>query len=94
VIIAYWFGKLECGICKDLQHIECYGYLEIPRTSEFVCYTCLLEDEDTLITEMKELCIKRRALYFMREEGVSSLKDLSTHLSKYSEIIRYIKVFK
>lgn len=81
-MITHETGKLQCSICSNFRHAQCYGYLTTPPASEFVCYTCLLEGEDALIAEMKLLCVKRSVLYHLREEGFGlSGKDLAVHLS-------------
>jgi hypothetical protein len=74
--------KLQCSICNNLQHMHCYGYLTTPSTSEFVCYTCLLEGENILISEMKNMCLKRRALHHLRGRAPVSGKELAGYLSK------------
>ncbi|KIN04926.1 hypothetical protein OIDMADRAFT_177279 [Oidiodendron maius Zn] len=74
--------KLQCGICDHLKHVQCYGYLSRPSTSEFVCYSCLLQGENILLSEMKKLCLKRRALYHLRGGDLVSGKDLAAYLSR------------
>lgn len=81
------FGKLQCSICNKFQHAQCYGYRVAPPTAEFVCYSCLLEGEDTLMSEMRVLCIKRRALYHLQDGHPVSGKDMVVHLSKCSQVI-------
>lgn len=66
--------------------MECYGYLESVVPDEllanFICYTCLLINEKPLLLEMYRLCVKRRALWFLREKGeLKDPADLAQYLS-------------
>lgn len=67
----------------------CYGYLETPVPEDLICYICLLKDEDAerLEKKMKPLCLKRRALCYLRERATltaSSQDDgFGSFLSKY-----------
>jgi len=74
---------LQCDICLDFKHLSCYGYLTAP-IAEFVCYSCLLVSEKTLLSEMKEICKKRHILAFLRDGGNAS--DLGNHMTEQSTL--------
>jgi len=81
--------KMRCVICRNSQHVECYGYLgSSPGSpSTGVCYTCLsqLDGAGVQLSEISDICIKRRALYYLLQtKGLASLEDLAKYLSKFS----------
>lgn len=63
--------------------MQCYGYHESKaRDAESICYTCLLLDEPTALSEMKNLCTRRRLLYHLREKREDSVGAIARILGK------------
>ena len=55
-----------------------------------VCYSCLLADEGKLLNEMKPLCLFRRALRRVWDEGYPGTKRFSENLGTMSSLISYL----
>ncbi|KAG9245582.1 HORMA domain-containing protein [Calycina marina] len=78
---------LACAVCNGFVHRECYGFLSSDQTPEpFVCYTCLLLNEDHHLWQKKiRDCVKRRALQFLSAGG--NPWELEAHLDCNHEFL-------
>ena len=75
--------------------MQCYGQLgRVSSDTKFACYSCLLDNEEVRFSQMKVTCLKRRALYYLRERpgGLQSIEEIAHYLGrerlslvKYSE---------
>ncbi|KAG0147076.1 hypothetical protein CROQUDRAFT_77014 [Cronartium quercuum f. sp. fusiforme G11] len=90
-------AMIACEVCVRWRHLSCYGYksLDDPRIPvEFICYRCRIheglsledtwkrEDEiKTALEGLRTLCIFRRALQIIYEEGMpTAIKQLAKRL--------------
>lgn len=87
ITVAHELGKLQCDICNSYQHGLCYGYWDAPSLSEFVCYSCLLQEESSLLGKMKVVCVKRRGLFFIGLNGRLWGKEIASFMSKYCQLV-------
>ena len=61
---------LQCDICSNYKHSECYGYLGTRLyPMDFACYTCLQSFDKDLLKNMQSVCVKRRVLNFLQQGG-------------------------
>lgn len=66
--------------------MQCYGfYDQKDEDVELVCYSCLLGDEPTLLSTLKECCTHRRVLYRLNENGGGSLEEITKNLGMYTK---------
>lgn len=72
--------------CRQLQHAECYGYLDDEKPSNQICYSCLSDlypEEKPQLVIVANLCIERLTLRFLRNKGVAiSRQDLADYLGE------------
>lgn len=75
--------QIQCDLCGDFKHIRCYGHLgSVPPAARFACYSCLLDIEGALLSQMKMTCVRRRALYYLHDENgaLYSIESLAQYL--------------
>lgn len=80
-------ATVQCSSCQTWQHLPCYGFTgnSDPRIpEEHTCYTCLLgEDAVTVRRKLQELALRRRTIDIALHDGLSTVDDLASDLSKH-----------
>lgn len=78
--------QIYCAECQQLQHAECYGYLDDEKPSNHICYSCLADlypEEKPQLVIVANLCIERLALRFLRDKGIAvACQDLADYLGE------------
>ena len=85
--------QIQCDLCDEFKHTPCYGHLgSVPPTAKFACYSCLLDTEEALLSQIKSTCVKRRALcYFLHHGALKCVEDLAQYLGMLElHSLRYI----
>jgi len=74
-------GMVQCTYCSTWQHLQCYGYTDandLRLPDKHTCYLCLLDGDEQLIKEkLQDLALKRRAMGFALQNGLTTQADLA-----------------
>ncbi|KAK3109680.1 hypothetical protein LTR53_016798 [Teratosphaeriaceae sp. CCFEE 6253] len=87
-------GMVQCTYCQTWQHLPCYGFTatDDPRLpDEHTCYRCLLgDDENHTLIKLQDLAVKRRAMDFANQNGLTTPKNLADVLQLELAAAKYV----
>ncbi|KAI5361915.1 Putative HORMA domain, Zinc finger, FYVE/PHD-type, Zinc finger, RING/FYVE/PHD-type [Septoria linicola] len=70
---------INCSFCGTWQHLHCYGFTgtDDPRLpDDHACFQCLLGGhDDTLLVNLREVALKRRAMSFALQHGLQRNRE-------------------
>ncbi|CBX94363.1 hypothetical protein IAQ61_009931 [Plenodomus lingam] len=79
--------SILCQFCHKWQHLHCMGYTgkndaKIPST--YLCYECLLGQEERSLQQQRERAVYRRALWLLRQTNFENAQTFGRAIN-YSE---------
>lgn len=77
--------KIQCEICRNFYHSQCYGYSKGSVSADFKCYECLFagSESDILNEKMYHLCARRRMVYYLEQNSFNDMEGLCQYMSRF-----------
>ncbi|KAM0161897.1 hypothetical protein ACHAQE_003907 [Botrytis cinerea] len=75
---------IQCEICRNFYHSQCYGYSKESVSADFKCYECLFagSESDILNQKMYHLCARRRMVYYLEQNSFNDMEGLCQYMNR------------